>query len=91
LISQGKLTREGMLIRGEDGALYWIKYEQMQPFRLSEDKQEEAKKILDDEKYIIMGSLGPSIMKEKLDLSTSNTTTTSFVDLSAYSIVRQPQ
>jgi len=86
LISKGKLTREGMLVRGEDGALYWIKYEEMKPFRLPEDKQKEAKEILDDEKFIIMGSLGPSIMRDKLRLSMSESTTTSFVDLSAYSI-----
>jgi hypothetical protein len=73
----------GTLVRGADGALYYIPDDKLEAFALPDDQAEEARELIGHERDIVTLSVarGPAVRRS--GLAFSNTDTVSVVNVAA--------
>ena len=63
--NEGETPKNGVLVRGADGALYMLTEEDLQPFKVGEEKAKKIREILSEApKEVVVRKLTPNVIKK---------------------------
>ncbi len=70
--NEGETPKNGVLVRGADGALYMLTEEDLQPFKVEEEKAKEIREILSEApKEVVVRKLASNVIKQLQAISRS--------------------
>lgn len=84
--SQSEESRDdgGTIIRGADGALYYVPDAELKAFLLPEEKAAVAREVLDQQENVsILNAFRGELVRDKLGLAPGGSTTVSVVNIGA--------